>query len=294
MRSALTLLLVLAGCVPQARTPADAAKDVVRARFDALARFDADRFVASMTDDAILVWTAPTDVELGRGEIVEDLRGLTEGGRARFVGTAHARDLRAGVSGDGRTAWVSAQLDVRVSDGATEATLDFRVTEVLVLDEDGRWRVRTSFWSHPVAPEDAVEGDWDAMVPIPDIVDAGGDELANEIAAELHDPRRLASVVAHDAVVIGPGPDELVVGVDAAVWAERLPFTFSREGKNRVVLAPGAQVGWTVTNVDAIHRDGGRDVTIPMRALLVYERRGGAWWLVQAHLSYGVGVEPPE
>jgi hypothetical protein len=297
MMKLLVGLLVVAACgAPQNGDPRGRARAeverVVRGQVDAYARAETDRFGASLAADVVFVAHHARELYVGREDIITQTRvNDTLAQQFKLVASARWERLDSGVSADGDVAWAAGRFVFDTVVAGDRMPLEMRASEVLVRSDEG-WAAVAAHYSYPVAHEDAVDGAaggrWTQPAPVPDIVDDDADDLANRIAKDLRSPDALSAAIGEDTIYVGPGEDDYLVGASAAARIEQRYVGFAREGKNRVALAPGGSVGWTITNVDvsAAYRDA--VVTMPMRALLVYERRGDVWTLVQVHFSQGL------
>src|SRR5206468_2457550 len=100
--------------------------------------------------------------------------------------------------------------------------------------------------------------------------------------------------LAHDTrlVLIGVGPDDILLGYDAGAAAARRLFgeeEYELVSKDlEVHVAEDGCCAWV--HDDLSHRvlRGHRRATIPLRMTAAYERREGRWVKVLEHVSYGI------
>lgn len=96
-------------------------------------------------------------------------------------------------------------------------------------------------------------------------------------------------------VLLDVAPDSVVIGFDPRKPVLHRPFadrTLAIVSKAlEIHLSRDRSVGWTYDELSYRITHAGRRAILPLRATSVYERRDGAWVLVQQHVSYGIEDE---
>lgn len=265
--------LVAGGCGGGPRTPSERSRatvgTVVSGHDAALSSGDAAAWAAFFAPDAFVFGTDPVESLAGRAAIEREMARDVKRMRGHGVTWRVVPGRREiGVSPDGGAAWVVDEVTLVISQRGVEMDrVGLRRTS-LVVRRERAWRVAAAHWSHVIDEEVTRErlGSWEELPPV----------------------RSVAEDVA-------PGAQPLV---DAAGQALRgLAYAGATHagwrGGVRAALAPGGAAGWVAAVADFHHEEDGSD--LPVRVLLVFARRGGAWEVVATHLSAGLlDVEPGE
>jgi len=120
---------------------------------DAVTRF------FSTDPDAVMVGTGPDEIRIGPEQFREQIeRDLSQADGIEL----HLGDVR--VSGRGEVAWAFAQPVVTATVGGERMTMPMRMTLVLV-QEDGGWRIHDVHLSVALAEQEAGESFADVAVP---------------------------------------------------------------------------------------------------------------------------------
>lgn len=105
----------------------------------------------------------------------------------------------------------------------------------------------------------------------------------------LGDPKALAATVSgrEEVALFGSAPDERTEG-GAKVKAELLGWKLAFKVRDGIQagLSESKNVGWVAANVDATAIEHTKNAAAqPYRVLVIYEKTGDAWKLVQASFS---------
>jgi ketosteroid isomerase-like protein len=107
------------------------------------------------------------------------------------------------------------------------------------------------------------------------------------------------ATIAPIAHVFGSLPGEQAEGEAAvrqlfAAWASRWGALRLRPDGIRAQVLANAGIGWVGVNMEVSLQPIDRQVTIPLRALVVYQYEQGIWAIVHVHLSVGIPDELAE
>jgi ketosteroid isomerase-like protein len=268
----LLMMFALAGCGgamvqidPHASQTAVEA--VVKEQYDALRRGDSDAFLAHADPDG---WMMGIVHSRRTPEFLAELHKAIDPMVKRGVKMEVAStNLAIGISPDGRGAWVSDELDFKVTMGEHTMDMRQRFTEVLGL-KDGKWWVLADHMSA------AGRGAGSQPEEVPDGVGPGADAVVKQLDAMLADPATLLHAISTQANGLFDPEGRLDV---QAVLSRPLP-PVKRAGGVRAGLVAGGQVAWAACNLQV----GGPDHP-PIRVLIVLLQEQGAWHVVQMHLS---------
>jgi ketosteroid isomerase-like protein len=309
----------LAGCasassqVPSGPRTIDASnarsrvENLLKAQYAALEKGSLDEWGAALTPDVFYFGARPEDALSSKAQVLQAWHhaldpALQAGSKISVAST----QLRVGLSADGRAAWASDVVELKLTGASGESVEKQRVTEVIA-EQDDQWWVFALHWSVGVPDERALARARDGTQPrlheVPESVSPGAQAVAAELQKAAWKTTELVRSVADrpDALFIGTAPDETIVGgeqIRDALQKQIHDFalTIIRRGGVRAGVTPNGRVGWVASNLDLAvlpapdpsqETPPGKPTRVQTRGLLVYVNEGGAWRLVQGHFSNG-------
>jgi len=291
--------------VDEARGQVEAA---LKAQYTALSSGSVDAFGAALAPDAFFFGARPDEALPSKSAVLEAWHRaldplLKAGGKLAIAST----QLRVGLSTDGRAAWASDVIELKITTAQGESTETRRVTEVIA-EQDGQWWVHALHWSVGVPNERSLErarsGTQPRLREVAESIAPGTQAVADEFQKAAWKTTELVRSIAErpDALVFGTAPEETVVG--GAQIRELLQkqirefgLTITRRGGMRAGVTPNGRVGWVASNIDLAalpapdENSPGKPVRVQTRGLLVYLNEGGQWRLVQGHFSNGADAQ---
>jgi ketosteroid isomerase-like protein len=174
----------------------------------------------------------------------------------------------------------------------------FRWTAVMV-ERDGKLVMSASHVSIAVPDEAAFklahDGKEPALRDAPDRVDDSAKPVLAAFDRDIASPDTWTKDISDrpDVIALGSDPKEIWTG-KATIMKEMLAqisqyhMAITRHAASAHVVA-GGQLGWVMTNTDfVVEPEPGTKLTLPFRVLAVYLQEGGAWKMVQLHVSHAV------
>jgi hypothetical protein len=306
----LLLVAFALGCGPQTThervvtlpTSPPESETIVRERLiselteDVLASYDRDEPPEVVTDmvraevGGARIGFGPDDLALGE-ELVKP--GVSHGlwrrdpppvgnGNQLYLasgGDLRSKDLHVVLAADRSAAWVSDELSWRIPACDRTAVIPMRSTELYAHDGD-RWILVFQHVSFAQPPQPQPSG-----APRRRIKQAVVRDIADPLSAVLQQALggRSDSAIASDAHLIGPGMTDEWFGKD--ILHAQVGGGAVRAQDRRI-----GTIGRTVGKATVAYWVGEFDVDtavgrVPLRGTFVFEKRSGAWQLVQGHLS---------
>jgi hypothetical protein len=192
-----------------------------------------------------------------------------------------SQELEAYLAADGAAGWVHDHLSYRVGRDQRRAVLPLRSTAAYARRE-GRWLKVQEHVSYPQSKADilaaARAGKLDKPVAIPS-GEIGAEQA--EAAAVVRGGLNGAAPFAADALIIPPWSQEEKRGVAASVASSFGAGASVKDEGLFVDVSSTKTLAWVAGNL--VVDVGGTPVRL--RGTWVLERRGGAWLIVQAHVS---------
>jgi hypothetical protein len=124
----------------------------------------------------------------------------------------------------------------------------------------------------------------------------GAPSLFREFIHQLADLS--TATISQDAYVFGPFPEEHATGEMEAralfgEWAARWGTLYLRPDGIRAEFV-SEEAGWVAANVEVMRNYQCQQITLPLRALFVYQKEQDTWAIAHAHLSVGIPDELAE
>jgi len=132
--------------------------------------------------------------------------------------------------------------------------------------------------------------------PVGEVVGEGAQRLVEAFKQDIADLSRAA--IHRDAQVFGPLPGEDAEGeVAVRAWLATLASRWGTlrlrpDGVRAGILSK--QAGWVGANLEVAVPYDGQQVTLPLRALVMYHKEQDHWTIAHAHISVGIPDELAE
>jgi ketosteroid isomerase-like protein len=278
----------------QTATPAEI-EHTVRQHLAAFAHGDFDAWGAQLAPDVFFTAADPEEVFSNRQDAVAEMH--------KDFDPAFDEDLkldirplsfRTGVSKDGSAAWCATPLEYTVHFRGETTSFLIRHSDVLTKSDRG-WTIVATKYSLVLPEAKILQALAGGQLPAPrrvgDAVGPGAEGLIQQFTEQLTDlSKARISPAAH---AFGPLPGEDAEGESAvsqlfATWASRWDVLQLRPEGICAQLLSNAELGWVGANLDADMQQTDRQVAIPMRALIVYQKQQEIWSIVHAHVSVGI------
>ena len=224
-------------------------------------------------------------------DTVEDVKGGDEVDIASV--NLHAKSgTTVAYAADGTAAWVAADIWASAVCGMASCMHDKPdpMHATALYDKAGGWQPVTWLASRVYSGAEQAKAIAAAvkLMEIARKID-GAEDVVNQVEATIGDAKALAATVSarKDVVLYGSDLGERYVG-GAAVRAKLVAWNLAfkvRDGIQAGVTS-SKTVAWVAANVDASSAKHPKDKPVPYRMLLVYEKTGSAWQLVQAQFSF--------
>ncbi len=195
---------------------------------------------------------------------------------------------------DSQSAWTAYTLTYTAFLGADSFATTIRNTDILI-KQNNQWQIVVANYSQPILRKDIIEafasGKFPLPAPIGNAVKTNAEALVNHFREDFKNFSK--ANCAADAVIIGPEPNDQIVGAEAArqffaKWRGEASEWGERPDGIRAGLAADGRVGWVISNLEWLAKSNGGTTAAPLRAVLVYQKGDHAWEIVQAHISVGV------
>jgi hypothetical protein len=219
------------------------------------------------------------------------------GNQPNFMGSGVAiKNLVTATSADGKAAWFAADVkgvpeDGDCAPGPCAPNRDPALHVTGLVEKSGKdWKWVAWHVAPPLTAKDQVA--LAKQKTLPDAIPRatkGADEIAKLVEGALADPKAFAALVSDrkDVVLYGSAGPERYVGAKAkkqlAAWNLKLAV---RDGVQAGMV--GTNVAWFAANVDATSLKKANAPADPYRVLLVLEKTGTAWKIVQLHFSVDI------
>ena len=272
----------------------------VREHLAAFARGDFDAWGESFAPNVFFTAADPEEVFLERETVVAEMHrdfdfAFDEGLQVDL----EPQSFRLGISPDQKLAWSAAPLRYTVRFQGEANSFVLRHTAVL-LKIDRRWFITATQYSLTLPEARILEVLTGRYLPTPNVIvnkiPPNAQSLVNEFTDNLADLSIAA--ITRDAYAFGPFPEEYAEGetdVRAlfAKWTAR--WCAPPLGPDEVMAEfVSAESGWVGANVEVNMLYMGEQVTLPLRALFVYQKEQDHWAIDHAHLSVGIPDELAE
>ncbi len=261
------------------QTLADELQLAVLESYRAVGADYAEAYQDTLAKDArvVLVDVRPGDVVIGADAArALEMRHYFAESRVEVV----SQEMEAHLAADGGAGWVHDHLSYRVGRDQRRAVLPLRSTAVYARRE-GRWLKVQEHVSYPQTREAilaaARAGNLGKPTAIP--ASSAGKE-ADDAAAVVRAGWSAATAFAADALIVPPWAGEELRGKGEPVSAIFGGGTVKDDGLF-VDVSATKTVAWAAGNL-AVEQGG---ASVPVRGTWVLELRGGAWQIVQMHLS---------
>lgn len=274
-------------------------EDMVHKHLTAFARGDFDAWGDSFAPNVFFTAADPEEVFLEREAAVAEMHddfdpAFDEGLQIQV----EPLSFHAGVSYDDNAAWSAAPLEYGINFQGETSSFVLRHTSVLTKTRHG-WKIRAIQYSLAL-PEDKVlqaltAGNLPAPHPIGYAIGAGAQDLVGSFKSQLADFSM--SAISQGAHAFDPFPGEDAEGETAvralfSSWTSKWGGLRLRPDGVRAEFI-SETMGWVAANVEATLSYAGQQVTLPFRALVVYQK-ADEWAIVHAHLSVGIPDELAE
>ena len=275
-------------------------EDIVREHLAAFARGDFDVWGDRFAPHVFFTAADPEEVFLDREKAVAEMHkdfdfAFDEGLQIEI----EPESFHIGHTSDGRAAWAAAPLCYHIRFQGETSSFVLRHTSLLSKTALG-WRIVATHYSL-VLPERALlqarlAGRLPEPTPVGAAVGQGARILVEKFTRDIEDFSQ--AVFQRDAQVFGPLPGEHAEGEIAihalfASLASRWGALRLRgDGVRAGILSIDS--GWIAANVDVAVPYDGQEVTLPLRALVIYHKSQDQWTIPHTHLSVGIPDELAE
>ena len=275
-------------------------EQVVREHLAAFGRGDFDMWGESLAPNVFFTAADPEGVFWDRETAVAEMhKDFDPAFDEDLQIEVEPQSFHVGYTSDGKAAWSASPLSYAIRFQGETGSFVLRHSSLLSRSVHG-WFILVSHYSLVLPEATLLQARIRGRLPDPSPVGAavgqGAYGLVEEFKSQIGDLSRAA--IHPNAQVFGPLPGEHAEG-EMAVRALFATLT-ARWGGLR--LRPDGiranivskQSGWVMANVEVAVPYAGEQVSLPLRALMVYHKKQDQWTIAHAHLSVGIPDELAE